>query len=265
MPVSSEVKTITQMLDEAPDVDVRATWQALWGLLTEIKERLVEALPVERHASSADYDYYRAGDFEGSLATYTGPQVEWLVHSWLGNREASILDMNVNVWLGPQIDVPHLCLVFGTVPHLFHYSDLIARRDIGVDVDYLQRWYEPENEAYLAFRGDPRFTWSVSHGTYMRSITSPVAHSYTAERTPDNVEALRGHVLPRFERWLEMVRTAPPVPVEEQAALRERDHVLRRQVYALDPMNALAERFMGAETVQRMVALRSGLEQMAGR
>lgn len=263
--VSQQVKTITQMLDEAPDVDVRATWESLWGILSEIKDRLVAEFPVERHPSSLPYDYYQAGDFEGSLATYTGPQLEWFVHSWLGNREASILDMNINVWLGPHIDAPHLCLVFGTVPHLFHYSDFIARRDIGIDYDYVQRYYEPENEAYLAFRGDPRFTWNVSHGAYMRAIVSPVAHSYMAERTPDNVEALRGYVLPRFERWLDYVRTAPPVPESERAALQARDHQLREQIYSLDPMNSLAERFMGVETAQKMIKLRFGAEQLAGR
>ena len=37
------------MLDEAPDVDVRASWEALWGILSEIKDRLLAEFPVERH------------------------------------------------------------------------------------------------------------------------------------------------------------------------------------------------------------------------
>ena len=263
MALSQQVKTITEMLAEEPDVDVRESWAALWEILTEVKDRITAELPVERHPSSAEYDYYTAGDFEGSLTTWTGPQVEWFVHSWIGNRTASILDMNINVWLGQHVDVPHLCIVFGTVPHLFHYSDFIARRDLAVDADYLRRYYEPENDAYLALRGDDRFTWSVSHGTYMRAILSPVGHSYTAERTPANIEALRGHVLARVDRWLEQVRTAPEVPEADRAVLRARDHVLREQTYTLDPMNALAEKFMGPETVQKMVRLRYGAEQLA--
>lgn len=264
MTTSQQVKTITQMLDEAPDVDVRASWESLWEILTELKERLVAEFDVTRHPSSEGYDYYEAGGFEGSLLTYTGEQAEWLVHSWIGNRSASILDMNITVWLGPHIDAPHLCLVFGTVPHLFHYSDFIARRDVTVDYDYVQRCYEPENADYLAFRGDERFTPNVSHGSYMRAITSPVAHSYMAERTPENIEVLKGYVMKRFERWLELVRTAPSVPQSERAALQARDHLLRELCYTKDPMNVLAERAMGAETAQAMVAKRAGLEQMAG-
>ncbi len=264
MPVSQEVKTITQMLDEAPDVDVRASWESLWGILTELKDRIAAEFDIAPHPSTADHAYYETGGFEGSLNAFTGPEAEWVVHSWIGNRSASILDMNITVWLGPQIDAPHLCLVFGTVPHLFHYSDLIARRDLATDLDHLNRYYEPENADYLAFRGDERFTWSVSHGSYMRAVTSPVAHSYMAERTPENIEVLRGYVMKRFERWLEYVRNAPAVPPEERDALRARDHELRRNCYQLDPMNALAARAMGEDTVATMVALRSGEAQMAG-
>jgi hypothetical protein len=265
VPDSHEVKTITEMLAEAPDVDVRASWESLWGILTEIKDRLMLEFPVERHPSCEGFEYYEAGGFEGSLNTFTGPTAEWLVHSWIGNRSASILDMNITVWLGPHIDAPHLCLVFGTVPHLFHYSDFIARRDIGVDADYVNRYYEPENADYLAFRGDERFTWNVTHGSYMRAIISPVAHSYMAERTPENIEVLRGYVMKRVDRWLELVRNAPEVPVEERAALQARDHRLRTQCYTLDPMNALAVRAMGQEMADAMVSRRYGAEQIAGR
>jgi hypothetical protein len=262
MAVSQQVKTITEMLDEAPNVDVRGSWEALWGILTEIKDRLTAEFAVERHPSCDGYEYYEAGGFEGSLNTYTGPEAEWLVHSWIGNRSASILDMNITVWLGPHIDVPHLCLVFGTVPHLFHYSDFIARRDIGVDADYVQRYYEPENADFLAFRGDERFTWNVSHGSYMRAIISPVGHSYMAERNPDNIEALRGYVMKRVDRWLDLVRNATPVPEAEREALQERDHLLRTQCYTLDPMNALAVRAMGAETANAMIERRYGKQQL---
>jgi len=262
--VSEQVKTITEMLAEQPDVDVRATWETLWSTLTSIKDRITEEFGVERHPSSAPYEYYETGGFEGSLNTYTGPELEWFVHSWIGNRQASILDMNITVWLGQQVDAPHLCLVFGTVPQLFHYSDLIARRDLTVDTDYLDRYYEPQNDDFLAFRGDPRFTPNVSHGSYMRAVASPVCHSYMTERTPAHVEAVCAYAVQRFESWLELVRNAPEVPVEERAALRERDHRLRRLCYERDPMNVLAARAMGQETADRMVQLRLGAAQMAG-
>ena len=261
--VSDQVKTITQMLEEQPDVDVRATWERLWETLTSIKDRITAEFAVERHPSTAHLEHYEMGGFEGSLNTYTGPEAEWFVHSWIGNRSASILDMNITVWLGQHVDAPHLCLVFGTVPQLFHYSDLIPRRDVAIDVDYLDRYYEQENAPFLALRGDARFTPNVSHGSYMRAVASPVCHSYMTERTPDSVEAVCAYAVQRFESWLEMVRNAPAVPEAERAALRERDHRLRRLCYERDPMNVLAARAMGEDTAARMVQLRLGSEQMA--
>jgi hypothetical protein len=262
---SQEVRTIHEMVATSPDVDVRETWTALWDVLTALKERVVSELDpsLTRHPTSAHLDHYEAGAFEGSLSTYSGSAVEWFVHSWLGNRQASILDMNINVWLGPQVDAPHLCIVVGTVPLLYTYSDFIARRDLTLDVDYVQRFYEPENEHHLALRGDPRFTWSVSHGTYMRAIISPIANSCTAERTPDNVAAVSDFVTARFDRWLALVQSAPAVPEAERPALSARDHRLRRQIYGLDPMNALAEKMMGADMVADLVPRRMGAEQMA--
>jgi hypothetical protein len=259
---SQQVKTIHELVAESPDEDVRATWEAMWGVLTEAKEKVVAELPVELHPSCADYEYYTPGSFEGSLRTYTGPGVDWLVHSWIGNRQASILDMNLTVWLGQQVDVPHLCLVIGTVPLLYHYTDLVPRRDLAVSPDYLARYYEPANEEWLRFRGDDRFTWSVSHGAYMRSIISPVCHSLMTERTDENMALVREHVLERVDRWLDLVCNAEPVPEADRPALRRRDHELRRLCYSLDPMNALAAKSMGEETVEKMVALRMGAETL---
>ncbi|TIC88057.1 red chlorophyll catabolite reductase [Nocardioides sp. GY 10113] len=269
MSSSTQIKTIHEFLAEAPDVDNSELWSALWGILSEAKDRITAELAVTPHASGAGLEYWKTddGSYEGSLNPYVGDAdegVEWLVHSWIGNRKASILDMNLQVWLGPHIDVPHLVLVFGTVPQIFHFSDLVPRRDPMTDIDYLERYYESINEEWLALRGDDRFTWSVSHGTYMRAFNSPVANSYmAAERSEDIVETLRASVLSRVDTWLGWVREATPVPVEERAALRERDHLVRTYGYTKDPMNELSKKFLGAERVDELVATRAGLGQIA--
>ncbi len=263
-----QTKTIHEFLAEAPDVDSSALWASFWEILSEAKDRITAELAVIPHASGADLDYWITDDgaYEGSLNPYVGDPdegVEWLVHSWIGNRKASILDMNLQVWLGPHIDVPHLVIVFGTVPQIFHFNDFVARRDLMTDVDYLERYYEPLNHSFLSLRGDDRFTWSVSHGTYMRAFNSPVANSYMAQRSDDVVATLRASVLERVDTWLGWVREAQPVPVEERAALRERDHLVRRYGYTLDPMNELSKKFLGAERVDELVGVRAGLGQIA--
>lgn len=264
---SKQTKTIHEFLAENPDVDNSELWAKFWGILSEAKDRIVAELPVQPHPSSAGLDYWATDDesYEGAMNTFSGDAdngVEWLVHSWIGNRKNSILDMNLQVWLGPHIDVPHLILVFGTIPNIFFYSELVPRRDMMVDVDYLEKYYEPLNEDFLKLRGDDRFSYSVSHGSYMRAFASPVGHSYVADRTDDVVETLREVVNTRVDKWLEAVRTATPTDPAERAALRERDHKVRTYGYTLDPMNELSKKFLGAERVDELVAVRAGYAQM---
>jgi hypothetical protein len=42
----------------------------------------------------------------------------------------------------------------------------------------------------------------------------------------------------------------------------ERDHLLRRYGYELDPMNKISEGFLGKERVQELLAVRVGREQI---
>lgn len=259
---TQETKTITQMVAERPDVDVTDTWQQFWDILTGVRDRLMDRFDLNPHPSSADYAEYTTGDFEGSLNTYTGDEVEWFVHSWIGNRKKSILDMNITVWLGPQIDVPHLAIVLGTVPKYYHYADLLARRDLADNPDYLERYYGPENEHVLSFWADDRFHWSVSHGNYMRAILTPAAYSFMTEQTDGIIDEFRRRVESRVDRWLDAVDNAKPVPDGERPALADRDHRLRRNCYRLDPMNELAKSFMDPDHVDRMVKLRMGAAQL---
>ncbi|WP_164477829.1 hypothetical protein [Nocardioides pantholopis] len=267
---SAQTKTIHEFLAESPDVDSSELWAQFWEILSEAKDRITAELPVQPHPSSAGLDYWATDDasYEGAMNTFAGepaadgPHAEWLVHSWIGNRKNSILDMNLQVWLGPEVDVPHLIIVFGTIPQIFFYSEFVSRRDLMVETDYLAKYYEPQNESFLQLRGDDRFTWSVSHGTYMRAFLSPVAHSYVAERTEDVVETLREVVRERVDTWLGWVREATAVPEAERAALRQRDHQVRTYGYTLDPMNELSKKFLGAERVEELVAVRAGFQQM---
>ena len=261
-----QTTTIHEYLASNPNVDNTEIFDRFWAILSRIKEKVVERFGVERHPACAGREYYQLPDasFEGSLNAYSGPEVEWFVHSWIGNRKNSILDMNINIWLGPHIDVPHLVIVFGTVPKLFHYSDFIARHDLMTHPDYLKRYYEPAQAAWLGLRGNTNFQWSVSHGAYMRAILSPIASSYTAERETSNIDTLEAYVMDLFNRWLALVDAAPPVPESERAALRARDHFLRESIYRLDPMNALAQKFLGPELTETLVTIRYGKAQIEG-
>lgn len=260
-----ETKTIHEFLAENPNVDVSRAWERCWGIHTGIVERVKARFPVTRHPTTVGRDYYTSPDrqMEGSFTAFTGPQLDWLVHSWVGNRKASLLDMNATVFLGQETQVPHLIVIFGTIPKLFFYADYVPRADLRVDLDYLQRYYEPANADYLRFRGNPAFTWSVSHGTYLRGLLSPVCSSYIMELSDENIDACERYLDGFVGRWFKWLDEAPPVPAAERPALQDYDFKLREYGYRRDPMNVLVERVFGKAEYERMLDLRIGMQQIA--
>ena len=199
---------------------------------------------------------------EGSFTGYTGAAVDWLVHSWIGNRKASILDINATVFLGQQTQVPHLVVIFGTIPKLFFYADYTPRVDLRTDLDYVRRYYEPANQAYLDLRSDPSFTWSVSHGTYLRGLMSPVCSSFIGELNDENLNTCERYLEGFVDRWFGYLDAAEPLPASQRAAQQRYDYLVRELGYREDPMNALVVPVFGADEFNRMLELRMGKAQM---
>ena len=260
----AETKTIIEHFDENPDIDNTELFEEFWRILGDLRKKIETRFKVDRHSSCDGLEYYQTGDgsYEGSLNTFAGNEIEWLVHSWIGNRKNSILDMNLTVWLGPHIDVPHLGIVFGTIPKIYHYSDCLPRKDLTANYDYLAKYYEPFNDSYMKLRGDERFEWMVSHGSYMRAILTPIASSYSSERDLSLIPVLEEYVRGLLDYWLSLVDSATEVDAEEREELRRRDHYVRQACYKYDPMNALSRRFLGDELTDKLVHARMGRQQI---
>lgn len=263
---NKETKTLDQFLAENPNVDVTQYWERCWGILSALKDKISKRFPhLEQHPSTFDREYYTSpnGEFEGSYKAWTGEGVEWLVNSWIGNRKASILDMNTTAFLGQETDVPHLVIVFGTVPHLFCYADYTPRKNLLTDVNYLDKYYGDEvNDWYMKLRSNDNFHWSVSHGNYMRALINPATQSLMGELNHDNIDILEKYLHEMVDRWLGWLNTAATVPLEARAELQRHDHIIRAMGYARDPMNKLAANVFGADEVENMIKLRMGSEQM---
>ncbi len=259
---STQTKTIHEFLADAPDVDRSELWAALWGILSEAKDEITAELDVEPHPSGAGLEYWTSedGGYEGSLNPYVGDPdtgAEWLVHSWIGNRKASILDMNLQVWLGPHIDVPHLVIVFGTVPNVFHFSDLVAaprpdgRRRLPHSATSSPR--TPSGWRCAATTGSPgRSATAPTCGPSTPRWPTPTWRSATDDEA---VEVLRQRVRqPGPTPGCGWVREAQPVPVEEREALRRRDHLVRTLRLHAGPDERAVE-----EVPRRRAGRRAGL------
>ena len=257
------IKSIEDLYNARPNVDNSAAFEVLWETLVGLFNKLSARFELTQHPSSKKWESYKSDDgrFEGSLRTFSGPEVDWLVYSWTGQPKSSFCNMHLNVWLGPQTDVPHISFVFGTVPDLFAYTDFPPRRDLWAHAEYGDKYYDPYNKQALKWRADPRLNFFISESVYMRVCLSPNAICHTGNVDLPLMNELRDEYFNRCDTWIKWVNDAVKLPAAEQTAMHERDMYIRREVANRDPVNSLAEKFFGKDMTARLIDALWGVER----
>lgn len=265
MTQQSDTKTIHEFLAENPNVDVSKQWERCWNIHGKIADRIIKYFDAELHPISADAEYYTSpdGQMEAAFFGYTGRDLDWFVRSWLGNRKASIIDMNINVVLGQETQVPNLMIIFGTVPNLLFYADYVSRVDVKVSEDYVNKFYGGDaNTDYLEFRSNTDFVWSASHGPAIRGMQSPVCSSYISDLTDEHIDLCEAYLEKFVDRWFRWLDDAEKLPLDQRDAQQQYDFTYRDFTNRSDPMNVLAERAFGPEQAKFMLDRRGGHVQM---
>lgn len=254
--MSETVQHVEQLVDTTARTDVTETFQEWRELLSGLKSRIAERFELTRDPSTDALENYgdSATGPSGSLAAYTGPEIDWLVHSWIGDPRTGFVNLHLTAWLGPQIRVPHLGAALLLFPQGWFYVDAIPRGDLVGDGDYFDSYYADNDPPWLTFKEEhPDFTWFTSRTGFIRSSLSPTAYCYSFPPNRANRDTVAEILTNRVEQWLGWVDTAAPVPVGERAALADRDLAIRRNIAERDPANVMGERMFGAELTQRLV------------
>ncbi|MGI9622771.1 MAG: hypothetical protein ACR2PK_08040, partial [Acidimicrobiales bacterium] len=230
----------------------------LWGITEELMAKLQARFGLTRDPSTEDLESYKGeADYpSGRLAAYVGPEVDWLVHSWIGNPPLGFTNMHVTVWLGPHIDVPHLGIAWGTLPDLWFYIDYNPRSDLMLDTEALDKYYAPLNDEFLDLRADEGLRPFTSKALYVRQALSDVAVCFTSPGEgyqADRLDQISDLAHARLDRWLEFVDEAEPVAEERRVQLAADDLTRRRNIAERDPANIMAVRFFGQELTDRLV------------
>jgi hypothetical protein len=249
-------QTVEERLDSAEVVDHSPTLGRLWGIVTELRDKVAAATELATDPALAPFAEYGTpdGSVIGRMVGHTGPLVEHFVTSYLAAPASGFTNLHFNLWLRPEVRTPHISVVFGTFPDLFFFADYVPRVDPWVDAEYLDRYYEPVNDLALRLHEDPAFTRFVSRTVYMRQAASPNAQCFTAEPTAENIAAVAGVAHGLLDHWLTYLRDPEPVPAEEQPLLRDRDRALRRHAGERDPANGIGVRMFGEERTQELLS-----------
>ena len=251
----STVKSLVELLAERPDVDTTGLFGQLSDVTRELSEKLQARFDLTADASTAPYRAYTSldGQAKGSLNTFSGPEIDWLVHSHIGNPTHSFTNMHFTVWLGPQVKAPHFGMALGTMPDIFFYCDYVPRVDLMVDLEHLDRYYQPANARWLEWQSNPVYSQFVSKALYMRQSVSQVGFVYLNKPVQETVDAVRTVSHEMFDRWLRYVDEAEPVPATDRPALAKRDLFIRRAIAERDPANVVGERLFGKDNAERLV------------
>jgi hypothetical protein len=250
------IKSVVEMLDERPPVDNLPVFHQLYDISLELRKKIEARFELHPDASVKDFQPYHGlpgTGATGSQFTFSGPEIDWFVHSWIGNPQHGFCNIHITVWLGPHIRAPHFGLAIATVPDMFFYMDYIPRVDLMTDLAYLDRYYEPLNERYLEIRKRPELAYFTSKSLYVRQALSETAVCYTCPPSDERIAFVRSLAHEMLDRWLKWVDDAEPVPVEERAALAARDLAIRRNIAERDPANIVGERLFGKELTDRLV------------
>lgn len=251
----STVKSLLELVDERPEVDNREVFDQLWNILAELRAKLDARFSLTVDPSTADLQPYYSLDSKakGFLSAFSGPEIDWFTHTWIGTPQTSFTNMHLTVWLGPHIRVPHFGMALGTMPDIFMYIDYVPRADLMIDLDYLDSYYEPVNDSYVELRKDARFSPFVSKNLYMRQSQSAASHCYLVPPSNETIAIIRNLAHSMMDRWLAFVDAAPPVPAAERAALAARDLHMRRSIADRDPANVIGVRLFGESLSNRLV------------
>lgn len=255
--MASITQSIEEMIAARPDVHNREHFEALWGILGGMMEKVRARFELEMDPCCRELQPYKGLPGTGAggyLGAYAGREVDWLIHSWTGNPEQSFTNMHLTIGLGPHIDVPHFGFALGTVPDIFWYMDYVPRVDLHVNTDYADRYYYGEpNDTYIEMDRNPTFRPFVSREFYMRLAQSPNSICKVAPFTDGNLAAIGTLARAQVDRWLRWVDEAEPLPESQRGPLAARDERVRRTICERDPANVIVEKLFGREMGEYLV------------
>jgi hypothetical protein len=252
--VAETYKPVQDFVDESgASVDVTPAYTALWALVDELRQRVEKRFALTRDPSTERFESYSGDGPTGTIRAYTGPEVDWMVHSWIANPTASFTNIHLTIWLGPQVKVPHFGLAFGTFPQVWCYLDYVPRADLVVDLEHLDTYYQPLNEEHLEVRTREGLDTFVSRGLHVRESLTDTAHCFSCLDDDLALATVTELAHSRLDRWLQWVDEAPAVPEAERQALRDRDEAVRRNIAERDPANVMGVRYFGEQMTADLV------------
>lgn len=208
-------QSLVDLLAAQPNVDTTGWFGKLWGITHELSKKLANRFELKPDGSTEQFADYTSldGNAKGSLNTFVGPEIDWLVHSHIGNPKHSFTNMHFTVWLGPQTKAPHFGMAMGTMPDIFFYFDYMPRVELLTNPDYLDKYYECARKRCQAARGKrERAETSFCHSPFIQAV-----RAFAVKIAPSTCHCAPGS----FKRWVTICLqplSMTPLPINKLEA-----------------------------------------------
>lgn len=254
--MSQNLKFVQEFLDEAGPTDVSATFADWTALVDRLATKVKNRFELHRDPSTdALESVVTENGPKGTIRGYTGPEIDWMIHSHMENTAVGFVNVHLTIWLGPQVRVPHFGMALGAFPQGWLFLDSVPRTYLMNDPEYFDKYYAPLNEEWEKVHAENDWIEKfVSRDAFVRASLSPTAMCFMAPGDDRLTELVTGIAERHLDRWLQWVDEAERVPEEEQAELAALDLNIRRNIAERDPANVVGERFFGPDMTKTMVS-----------
>ena len=105
IPTPSVTRSVEDLVMGSPKVDNRASFEVLTALFTELREKIWSRLELNLDPACHTIRPYQnlEGEVSGSVSTFSGPEVDWAVSSWMGTPESSFTNLHLTVRVRPGV------------------------------------------------------------------------------------------------------------------------------------------------------------------
>lgn len=253
--MTQELKSVQQYFDEAGPTDVTSLFADWTALVDRLTAKVHDHFDLERDPSTQELESFSSeGGPSGSVRAYSGPKIDWMIHSHMQNAAMGFVNVHLTIWLGPQVKVPHFGMALGAFPQGWLFADLVQRSNLLTDTDSFDKYYAPLNAEWEQLQAENDWIQPfVSRSPFVRASLSPNAYCFMSP-SDERMTALVTELAERqLDRWLAWVDEADEVPLDERAALAASDEATRRNIAERDPANEMGERFFGEAMTEKLV------------
>lgn len=247
--------SVVDLVEQAGVIDNQVTFDRLWSIVGDLRTKMDPLLQLTQDPSSDQFHVVLnpAGEHIGMVDGFTGPDVDWAIHSWIGQAHTGFTNIHLTVWNGAHIKTPHLGIATGTFPLPWLLLDYPMRFDLAIDVEHLDRYYEPGNERWLEVHERDDVSQFISRSLYVRQVVSHTGILFRCEAGKEQFDLIERLAHEHVDRWLGWMSDPEPTPESEREALAARDLALRKNIAVRDPANPLGDRIFGPELADQLI------------